>query len=245
MNTGFHTKAIHEGESTHFGGPLVTPIYQTATFKFDKLDEAKSAIEISLDSEDPGYAYTRFSNPTHTALERKIAALEEGEAAVATASGMAAITTATLASIKKGDHLISARGIYTSTHSFFSKLPSWGVEVSFIDQTNPSEIATSLKDNTRLIFLETPSNPLLDLADIGEIARLVRGKGIKLMVDNTFATPYYQRPLTIGADIVVHSTTKYLCGHLDTMGGDHCWEKGFHPVLRRNYYPYWGNHEPV
>ncbi|MFC1991130.1 trans-sulfuration enzyme family protein [Chloroflexota bacterium] len=219
MNTGFHTKAIHEGESPHFGGPLITPIYQTATFKFDKLDEAKNAIEISLDSEDPGYAYTRFSNPTHTALEKKIAALEEGEAAVATASGMAAITTATLASIKKGDHLISARGIYTSTHSFFSKLPSWGVEVSFIDQTNPSEVAASLKDNTRLIFLETPSNPLLDLADIGEIAEMVRRKGIKLMVDNTFATPYYQRPLTIGADIVVHSATKYLCGHLDTMGG--------------------------
>ncbi len=219
MNTGFHTKAIHEGESPHFNGPLITPIYQTATFKFDKLDEAKNAIEISLESEDPGYAYTRFSNPTHTALEKKIAALEEGEAAVATASGMAAITSATLALINKGDHVITARGIYTATHSFFSKLPSWGVEVSFIDQTNPSEIAVSIKDNTRLIFLETPSNPLLDLADIGEIAGLTRGMGIKLMVDNTFATPYYQRPLSIGADIVVHSATKYLCGHLDTIGG--------------------------
>lgn len=219
MNTGFHTRAIHEGESPHFSGPLITPIYQTATFKFDKLDEAKNAIEISLESEDPAYAYTRFSNPTHTALEKKIAALEEGEAAVATASGMAAITSATLALINKGDHVITARGIYTTTHSFFSKLPLWGVEVSFIDQTNPSEIAASIKDNTRLIFLETPSNPLLDLADIGEIAGLARGMGIKLMVDNTFATPYYQRPLSIGADIVVHSTTKYLCGHLDTMGG--------------------------
>ena len=219
MNTGFHTKAIHEGESSHSNGSLITPIYQTATFKFDKLDEAKNAIEISLESEDPGYAYTRFSNPTHTALEKKIAALEEGEAAVATASGMAAITSATLALINKGDHVITARGIYTATHSFFSKLPSWGVEVSFIDQTNPSEIAVSIKDNTRLIFLETPSNPLLDLADIGEIAGLTRGMGIKLMVDNTFATPYYQRPLSIGADIVVHSATKYLCGHLDTIGG--------------------------
>ena len=219
MNTGFHTKAIHEGESPHFSKPLITPIYQTATFKFDKLDKAKNAIEISLDSEDPGYAYSRFSNPTHTALEKKIAALEEGEAAVATASGMAAITTATLALINKGDHVITAKGIYTATHSFFSKLPSWGVEVSFIDQTNPSEIAASIKDNTKLIFLETPSNPLLDLADIGEIARLASGMGIKLMVDNTFATPYYQRPLSIGADIVIHSTTKYLCGHLDTMGG--------------------------
>lgn len=219
MNNGFHTKAVHEGESSSFGGPLITPIYQTATFKFDKLDKAKNAIEISLDSENQGYAYTRFSNPTHTTLEKKIAALEEGEASVATASGMAAITTATLASIRKGDHLITARGIYTATHSFFSKLSSWGVEVSFVDQTNTSEIAANLKGNTKLIFLETPSNPLLDLADIGEIASLVKGKEIRLMVDNTFATPYYQRPLTIGADIVVHSATKYLCGHLDTMGG--------------------------
>ena len=219
MNVGFHTKAIHEGESPHFGGALITPIYQTATFKFKTLDEAKDAIELSLESEDPRYAYTRFSNPTHSALEKKIASLEESEAAVATASGMAAITTATFTSMKKGDHLISARGIYTSTHSFFSKLPSWGMEVSFIDQTRPSEIAASIKGNTRLIFLETPSNPRLDLADIEEIAGLAKEKGVKVMVDSTFATPYYQRPLNIGADIVVHSTTKYLCGHLDTMGG--------------------------
>jgi len=219
MNVGFHTKAIHEGESPHFGGALITPIYQTATFKFKTLEEAKNAIELSLESEDPGYAYTRFSNPTHSALEKKIASLEESEAAVATASGMAAITTATFASMKKGEHLISARGIYTSNHSFFSKLPSWGMEVSFIDQTRPSEIASSIKENTRLIFLETPSNPLLDLADIGEIAGLAKEKGIKLMVDNTFATPYYQRPISIGADIVMHSVTKYLGGHLDTMGG--------------------------
>ncbi|MFC2005233.1 trans-sulfuration enzyme family protein [Chloroflexota bacterium] len=219
MNVGFHTKAIHEGESPNFGGALITPIYQTVTFKFKELEEAKNAIELSLESEDPGYAYTRFSNPTHSALEKKIASLEEGEAAVTTASGMAAITTATFASMKKGEHLISARGIYTTTHSFFSNLPSWGMEVSFVDQTRPSEIAASIKDNTKLIFLETPSNPLLDLADIGEIAGLARKKGIKLMVDNTFATPYYQRPLNIGADIVMHSATKYLCGHLDTMGG--------------------------
>jgi len=219
MDTGFNTKAVHEGEADHYGGPLITPIYQTATFKFDKLDKAKDAIEFSMDSEDPGYAYSRFSNPTHTALEKKVASLEEGGAAVATASGMAAITSAALAVINKGDHVISARGIYTASHSFFSKLPSWGVEVSFVDQTKTSEIADNIRDNTKLIFLESPSNPLLDLADIGEIVNLAKGKNIKIMVDNTFATPYYQRPLSIGADIVIHSTTKYLCGHLDTMGG--------------------------
>lgn len=218
MNAGFHTRAIHEGES-HIGGALITPICQTATFQFKTLEEAKSAIELSLEREAPGYAYTRFSNPTHTALEKKIASLEDGEAALATASGMAAIATVIFTAMKRGDHLISARGIYTSTHSLFSRLPSWGMEVSFVDQTCPSEIAAGIKSNTRLIFLETPSNPLLDLADIGEIARIAKEAGARLVVDNTFATPCYQRPLNLGADIAIHSATKYLSGHLDTMGG--------------------------
>lgn len=219
MNRGFHTKAVHAGESPHRGGALITPIYQTATFTFKTVDEAKRAIEISLEKEDPGYAYTRFSNPTHTVLEKKIASLEGGEAALTTATGMAAIATTIFALMKKGDHLISARGIYTSTHSLFSKLDLWGIDVSFINQTRPSEIAARIKENTKLIFLETPSNPLLDLADIEEIATLAKGKGARVMVDNTFATPYYQRPLNLGADIVIHSATKYLSGHLDTMGG--------------------------
>ena len=148
-----------------------------------------------------------------------MASLEEGEAAVSVASGMAAIATAMFASMKKGDHLISAEGIYTSTHSLFSKLPTWGMEVSFIDQTRPSEIADNIKENTSLIFLETPSNPLIEFADIVKVVGLAKENGIKVMVDNTFATPCYQRPLSLGADIVVHSATKYLCGHLDTMGG--------------------------
>ena len=227
MTAGFQTKAIHEGENPCLKVPLITPIYQTATFKFDSLDEARNAIEISLECEDKGYAYTRFSNPTHSVLERKAAALEEGEAAVAVASGMAAITTATLTALGKGDHVICANGIYTSTHSFFSRLPEWGMEVTFIDQTRTDEIAENLRENTSLIFLETPSNPLLEMADIRAIAGLVREKGVKVMVDNTFATPYYQRPISLGADIVVHSATKYLCGHLDTMGGLIIGEKDF------------------
>lgn len=226
MTRRFGTKAIHGGES-RLGGALITPLYQTATFTFETVDEAKKAIEFSLQREEPGYAYTRFSNPTHTVLERKVASLEEGEAAVATASGMAAIATAIFTSMKKGDHLISARGIYTSTYSFFSRLPSWGIEVSFVEQTRPSEIVAAMKRNTRLIFLETPSNPLLDLADIGEIAHVAREKRVKVMVDNTFATPYYQRPLNLGADVVIHSATKYLSGHLDTMGGIIVGEKDF------------------
>jgi len=218
MNAGFHTRAIHEGES-HIEGALITPIYQTATFGFKTLEEAESAIELSLEKEAPGYAYTRFSNPTHTALEKKIASLEDGEAALATASGMAATATVIFTAMERGDHLISAKGIYTSTHSLFSKLPSWGMEVSFVDQTHPSEIAARMKSNTRLIFLETPSNPLLDLADIGEIAGIAKKERTQLVVDNTFATPYYQHPLNLGADIAIHSATKYLSGHLDTMGG--------------------------
>lgn len=227
MNQGFHTEAVHAGEPSHSEGALITPIYQTVTFTFKTVEEAKRAIESSLEKEAPGYAYTRFSNPTHLALEKKIAALEKGEAALATATGMAAIATAVFALMQEGDHLISAQGIYTSTHSLFAKLPAWGMEVSFVDQTKTAEIATRIKQNTRLIFLETPSNPLLDLADIAEIARLAKAKRVKVMIDNTFATPYYQRPLELGADIVIHSATKYLSGHLDTMGGIIVGEKDF------------------
>lgn len=226
MSTGFHTRAIHDGESDREGA-LITPIYQTATFGFKTFEEARSAIELSLEKEAPGYAYTRFSNPTHTVLENKIASLENGEAALATASGMAATATVIFTAMQRGDHLISANGIYTSTHSLFSKLPSWGMEVSFVDQTLPSEIAARMKSNTKLIFLETPSNPLLDLADIGEIAKIAKKEKSQLMVDNTFATPYYQQPLNLGADIAIHSATKYLGGHLDTMGGIIVGKRGF------------------
>jgi methionine-gamma-lyase len=226
MNAGFHTRAIHEAE-THLGGALVTPICQTATFKFKTLEEAKNAIELSLEREAPGYAYTRFSNPTHTALEKKVASLEEGQAALATASGMAAIATVIFTAMKKGDHLVSAGGIYTTTHSLFAKLTAWGMEVSFADQTRPADIASNIKRNTRLVFLETPSNPLLDVADIAEIAKIAEKQGARVVVDNTFLTPYYQRPLKMGADIVIHSATKYLSGHLDTMGGVIVGEKDF------------------
>lgn len=219
MKKGFHTESVHAGEQSHSEGALITPIYQTVTFAFKTVAEAQKAIESSLEKEAPGYAYTRFSNPTHLALEQKIAALEKGEAALATATGMAAIATAVFARLQKGDHLISARGVYTSTHSLFSRLPDWGIEVSFADQTKTEEIAAQMKFNTQLIFLEVPSNPLLDLADIAEIAHLARAKGVEVMIDNTFATPYYQRPLELGADISMHSATKYLSGHLDTMGG--------------------------
>jgi len=163
MKKKFHTEAVHAGEQSHSEGALITPIYQTVSFAFKTVAEAKKAIESSLEKEAPGYAYTRFSNPTHLALEQKIAALENGEAALAAATGMAAIATAVFALMQKGDHLISARGVYTSTHSLFSKLPAWGIEVSFADQTKTAEIAAQIKPNTRLIFLETPSNPLLDL----------------------------------------------------------------------------------
>jgi methionine-gamma-lyase len=218
MARSFDTRAIHEGETPRKGS-LITPIYQTATFAFETLDEGKEAIEISLDKNEPGYAYTRFSNPTHFALEKKMASLEGGEAALSTASGMAAISTAAFAMLKKGDHLISARGVYTASYSLFSKLPNWGIEVSFIDQTKTGEIDAHVKKNTKLIFLESPSNPLLDVADIGETVKIAKKAGAKVMIDNTFATPYYQRPIELGADIVVHSATKYLNGHLDTMGG--------------------------
>lgn len=217
-NKGFATKAIHGGSKIDpVTGALATPIYQTSTFVFESAEQGGRRFA----GEEQGYIYTRLGNPTNTQVEEKIAILEGADAAIATSSGMGAITSAMWTILQAGDHIISADAIYGCTHAFLSHgITRYGVEVSFVDVSNPENVRKAMKENTKLIYLETPANPTLKITDICEVSKIAHEKSDCLvMVDNTFATPYLQRPIELGADIVVHSATKYLNGHGDVIAG--------------------------
>ncbi len=216
---GFGTKAIHAGnlERETFGS-LATPIYQSSTYYFDSCEQGGRRFA----GEESGFIYTRLGNPTSSVLEEKVAALEGGEAAIATASGMGAISSALWSIAKAGAHIIADSTLYGCTFALLNHgLPRYGVEVTFINTSDLDEVKANLKENTVAIYLETPANPNLKIADISAIANLAHGynKDIKVVCDNTFATPYLQRPLELGADVVVHSATKYLNGHGDVIAG--------------------------
>ncbi len=206
---GFSTRAVHAGEEPcPTTGAHVTPIYQTSTFV--------------LAGKIPRYFYTRHGNPTHAVLEEKMKILEGGGSALATASGMAALLTVMLTSLEKGDKVLSSEAIYGGTYNMLKfLLPKFGVEPIFIDMRDPANVKRTLDQETkvRIVFFETPANPTLDIIDIEKISRVARDAGADVVVDNTLMTPYYQRPLELGADIVVYSATKYLSGHGDTLGG--------------------------
>ena len=210
---GVNTKIIHAGRRPcPENMALSTPIYQTSTFGFDEV--LKTGIPRGK------YVYSRFSNPTNTMLEIKMAALERGDCAVSFGSGMAAITAAILTMLKSGDHLIADEVLYGSTYEFLNKgAPRFGFEVSFVDTSDTDQVIDAIKDTTKLIFFETPANPTLKLIDIKAITEIAAEAGLRTIVDNTFLTPYFQRPLELGADVVVHSATKYLNGHGDALGG--------------------------
>ncbi|VUT28046.1 MAG: methionine gamma-lyase [Candidatus Syntrophoarchaeum sp. GoM_oil] len=213
---GFSTISIHGkgGEGLPYRS-LVDPITQNTTFLLDNIDEFEGILK-----EGGGYLYSRVGNPTQCALEERIALLEGGEATLAFASGMAAISSTMITLLNKGDHIISDEVIYGCTHDLFEGLASKiGIEVSFIDLSDPLNLEGAIRENTKLIFFETPANPTMKLIEIKAIADIAKAHGVKVIVDNTFATPYIQRPLELGADIVVHSATKYLCGHGDAIGG--------------------------
>jgi methionine-gamma-lyase len=213
----FATLAVHAGERPcPVTGALDTPIYQSTTFVSADADEMAAV----YGEEKFGYMYTRYGNPTIHALEEKLAALEEGEAALATATGMAAISTAILGFIKAGDHVVAARSLYGAAYNFLNKkLPRMGASATFVQSTCVADFEKAIQSNTRLIYFETPSNPVLEILDIAALARLGQSRGIPTMIDNTFASPALQQPLLLGVNVVVHSATKYLCGHGDAMGG--------------------------
>jgi cystathionine beta-lyase/cystathionine gamma-synthase len=205
---GFATRAIHAGqEPEQTTGAVAVPIYQTSTF-------AQEAVGVNK-----GYEYARSGNPTRTALETAMAALESGAHGLAFASGLAAETTLMLL-LSAGDHVVCGDDVYGGTFRLFDKVfKRHGLSFDFVDTSDPAKVAAAIRPETRMIWLETPTNPLLKLADIAGIAEVASGRGILTVVDNTFASPYFQRPLELGADVALHSTTKYMGGHSDVVGG--------------------------
>lgn len=205
---GFATRAIHDGQAPDTAtGAVIVPIYQTSTF-------AQEAVGVHR-----GYEYARTGNPTRAAYETAIASLEEGGWAVAFASGMAA-TANILYLLVAGDHVVAADDLYGGTFRLFDKvLRNYGLSFTYVDMTDPQNVAAALRKETRLVWVETPTNPLLKVVDIAAVAEVGRAHGAWVAVDNTFASPYLQQPLSLGADLVHHSATKYLGGHSDVVGG--------------------------
>jgi cystathionine beta-lyase/cystathionine gamma-synthase len=207
----FSTKQIHAGvEPDPLTGAILTPIYQTTTYVQESVEKYMAR----------GYSYSRSGNPTVRALEKKLAVLEGGADAACFSAGMAAIQAVLQAFLNAGDHAVVSDVAYGGTYRLCTKVFSrFGVAFTFADTSNPDAVRASLRDNTRLILTETPANPTLKLTDIAAVSGIARERGIPHAVDNTFLTPYYQRPLELGADMAVHSTTKYLDGHNATVGG--------------------------
>src|SRR5512143_2004075 len=204
----FSTKAIHAGQSPDPAtGAVSVPIYQTSTYAQEGLGKHK------------GFEYARTQNPTRMALEKNLAALEGGRSCFAFASGMAA-TNAVMTLLKAGDHVIVSDNTYGGTFRLFDKvLRNFGLEFSYVDAREPHNVEEAARAETRMVFIETPTNPVMSLVDIRAVSEITRRRGIRLVVDNTFISPFFQRPLELGADVVVHSTTKYLNGHSDGVGG--------------------------
>ncbi|PSO08417.1 cystathionine gamma-synthase [Candidatus Marsarchaeota G2 archaeon BE_D] len=211
----FSTRAIHVGEEPDLegggNGDVVAPIHPSTTF-------ARKVREV--DKPSSGYEYSRTGNPTRDALEKKLAALEDAKYALAFSSGLAAEATVTLSLLRAGDHVVASEDLYGGTRRLFSRsLAPFGVSVSYVDLSDPDDLKSNIREKTRMIWLESPTNPLLRVYDIKAISEFAHTRGILCVVDNTFASPYFQRPLGMGCDIVVHSTTKYLGGHSDVVGG--------------------------
>lgn len=217
-NLGFATRQIHAGKQENSVGALCTPIYQTSTFEFSSVQQGGRRFA----GQESGYIYTRVGNPSHSEVEMKLASLEGGQAAVATASGMGAISAAIWSSVTSGDEILASDTLYGCTYSLLVHgLPEFGVSVKLIDMTNLENISKSLSDKTKVVYFETPCNPTLKILDIAAISKLVHNYNpeIRVIVDNTFSSPYLQRPLELGADTVVHSATKYINGHGDVIAG--------------------------
>jgi cystathionine beta-lyase/cystathionine gamma-synthase len=215
---GFATRAIRAASRVPAvpQPPINVPIYQTSTFQVASAQELAELLEFKR----PGHSYSRYSNPTHDALELALAELEGAEACHVTGSGMAASHAAILSLAQAGDHVIAPRALYGGTYALLTGLLSrYGIGHAFADQTDPSAVEAAITDRTRIIWLETIANPTTDVPDIAAIAALAAPRGIAVVVDNTFASPYLCNPLSLGADLVVHSMTKYIGGHSDLTGG--------------------------
>ncbi len=215
-NTGFNTKLIHAGGFKDRFGSATVPIYQTSTFSFNSADHGARCFS----GESDGYIYTRIANPTINALEEAVAVLENGIGGIATASGMAAVTTVYMSLLGVDSHIVSHNAIYGPARGIMETLFSrFGVESSYVNTTNLREVKNAIRPNTKLIFTETPANPTMEISDLRALADIAHENDIPLVVDNTFCSPYLQKPLDLGADIVLHSMTKFINGHADIVAG--------------------------
>ncbi len=216
-NLGLASLAIHAGERPDPAfGAVAAPIYQTSTFAFDTPDQGASRFA----GEESGYIYTRLGNPTIDRLHEKVAALEGGIGALATASGMAAVSTLYFSYLSAGDHIVGTSSLYGPSRIIMEKeFYRFGVESSWVDTGSVDQVLAALRPETKMIYVETPSNPTMRLTDLRAMSEICKERGILLAVDNTFATPVLQRPLALGADISLHSVTKFINGHADVVGG--------------------------
>lgn len=213
---GFNSKLIHAGVFDDQFGSATVPIYQTSTFKFKDADHGARCFA----GEDEGYIYTRINNPTIDALEKLIAELENGYRAIATSSGMGAVNTIYMGLLSKGDHMVSSAAVYGPSRVIMEKHYSrFGIESTYVDSSNLENIRKAIRPNTKMIFVETPANPTMDITDLEGVVQIGREYGITTVADNTFCSPYLQRPLDFGFDIVFHSITKFINGHADLVGG--------------------------
>lgn len=215
-NLGFNSKLIHGGDFKDALGSATVPIYQTSTFIFDNADEGAKCFS----GESDGYIYTRIANPTIHALESQLAELEGGFGGIATSSGMGAVNTIYMALLNQGDHMISSGAVYGPSRLLMENhFSRFGVESSFVNTAVISEIEKAIRPNTKLLYIETPANPTMDISDLKACADLAHKHGILVAVDNTFSSPYLQRPIEFGVDIVFHSMTKFINGHADIVAG--------------------------
>jgi O-acetylhomoserine (thiol)-lyase len=214
---GLETLCLHAGQLPDPAtGSRAVPIYQSTSYVFDSADHAASLFNLQTF----GNIYTRLMNPTTAVFEERVAALEGGRAAVATASGMAAEMSAIMTLLQSGDHIVSASTLYGGTHTLFDvNLPKLGIETTFVDPDDPENFRAAIKKNTKIVYAETLGNPLINVLDIQAVADIAHEAGLPLMLDNTFPTPYLCRPMDYGCDIIVHSATKYIGGHGTTLGG--------------------------
>jgi len=213
---GLNSRLIHAGDPHNPSTAVSSPIYQSATFAFNNPADIASAMAAEAHPE----FYGRYATPNTKQVEATIAALEESEAALAVASGMAAVSLVLLTFLQAGDHVVAQKTLYPTTYKILAhKLPAWGIETTFVEQTDTAAFAAAVQPNTKLIYVESPANPTLSLTDLTAVAQLAQAHQAISVADNTFATPYNQRPLRHGVDLVLHSATKYLAGHSDVVAG--------------------------
>ncbi len=213
---GFNSKLIHAGGFKDTKGSAVTPIYQTSTFSFESADHGAACFA----GESDGYIYTRLGNPNIEELEKTVAELENGFGGIATSSGMAAVNVCYLGLLSAGDHMVSHNAVYGPSRSIMESLyPRFKVESTYVDATNIDNVLNAIRPNTKVLYIETPANPTIGITDLKAMAKIAKEHNLKLVVDNTFCSPYLQKPLDLGADIVLHSMTKFINGHADIVAG--------------------------